>query len=389
MADTSAGATTPPRRRSRAGRALWLAFLALELPLLVAVAAGLAAGVLHPAVFWWAQLCAAFLPYLALALAATAAGSLIARRWVWFGLHGLLLALVLVRMLPPRGHDPAPAEPDDLVMMTFNVPQYGPSAEILRDSMIALVRARNPAVLALQEAWVAGAADPEPERVADHLEGVVAVLPYRLAAAMRDGQSTVPVMVREDAVELVDVSIVGPGDRREAGESDEVRVHFRWRDRDAVLYNIHLRSYGAAKPWRDPRLDVLAPATWLPYLRQYRDAYRARADEVERLSERIAQETLPVIVAGDFNEGPFSWAYRRLRRVAGGGERTDAFHAAGRGDGRTYHGRRPVVRIDFVLADPAFEVVDAFVPASTFSDHRPLVVRLRWAERDAVQRSSD
>ena len=88
---------TEPRRRTRLGRVLWVVFLALELPLLIAVAAGLAAGMLHPSTFWWAQLCAAFLPYLALALAATAAGSLIARRWVWFAVHGFLLALVLLR----------------------------------------------------------------------------------------------------------------------------------------------------------------------------------------------------------------------------------------------------------------------------------------------------
>ena len=188
------------------------------------------------------------------------------------------------------------------------------------------------------------------------------------------------VMIRDGAVEIVEAGIIGPDVRRRAGESDELRVRFRWRGREAVLYNLHLRSYGAAKPWRDPRLDVLAPRTWLPYLRQYRDAVRARAREVERLAEHIDRETLPVIVAGDFNEGPFTWAYRRLSRVPGGGRRTDAFHAAGRGDGRTYHGRRPVVRIDFVLADSAFEVVDAYVPASTFSDHRPVVVRLRWNE---------
>jgi endonuclease/exonuclease/phosphatase (EEP) superfamily protein YafD len=358
---------------------LWAAFVALELPLLVSVAAGLAAGVLHPATFWWAQLCAAFLPYLALMLAATAAGSLLARRWGWFALHGLLLALVLLRMLPPRGHDPAPPEPDDLVVMTFNVPQYGPSAEALRDSMIALVRARQPAILAMQEAWVRGPLGSEPERLADHLEGVDAVLPYDVVVGLRSGQTTVPVMIRDGAVEIVEAGIIGPDVRRRAGESDELRVRFRWRGREAVLYNLHLRSYGAAKPWRDPRLDVLAPRTWLPYLRQYRDAVRARAREVERLAEHIDRETLPVIVAGDFNEGPFTWAYRRLSRVRDGGRRTDAFHAAGRGDGRTYHGRRPVVRIDFVLADPAFEVVDAYVPASTFSDHRPVVVRLRWA----------
>jgi endonuclease/exonuclease/phosphatase (EEP) superfamily protein YafD len=348
--------------------------------LLIAVAAGLAAGVLHPATFWWAQLCAAFLPYLALALAAATAGSMIARRWGWFTLHALLLALVVLRTFAPTRHEPRPPSAEDLVLMTFNTPQYGPSEETLRDSMVALVRSRRPDILAMQEAWIRGPLQPEPERMAAHLEAVDAVLPYQVMAGLRGGESTVPVLLREGVVEAVDVGIVGHPVRRDAGESDEVRVHFRWKGREAVLYNIHLRSYGAAKPWRDPRLDIFAPATWLPYLRQYRNAYRARAEEVERLAATIDRETLPVIIAGDFNEGPFSWAYRRLSRVAGGGMRADAFHVAGRGDGRTYSGRRPVVRIDFVLADPAFEIVDAVVPATRISDHRPVVVRLRWRE---------
>jgi endonuclease/exonuclease/phosphatase (EEP) superfamily protein YafD len=359
---------------------LWVVFLALEAPLLIAVTAGLAAGVLHPSTFWWAQLCAAFLPYLALALAAAAAGSMIARRWGWFALHALVLALVVLRTFAPASHDPRPPSADDLVLMTFNAPQYGPSVETLRDSMVGLIRARRPDILAMQEAWIRGPLDPEPEHLAAHLEAVDAVLPYRVMAGLRDGESYVPVLFREGAAEPIDARILGLPTRRDAGESDELRVRFRWQGREAVLYNIHLRSYGAAKPWRDPRLDVLRPATWLPYLRQYRDAYRGRAAEVERLAEAIDRETLPVIVAGDFNEGPFSWAYRRLSRVAGGGMRQDAFHVAGRGDGRTYSGRRPVVRIDYVLADPAFEVVDAVVPATTISDHRPLLVRLRWRE---------
>jgi endonuclease/exonuclease/phosphatase (EEP) superfamily protein YafD len=359
---------------------LWVLFLALEAPLLLAVAAGLAAGALHPATFWWAQLCAAFLPYLALALAAAAAGSMIARRWGWFALHALLLALVVLRTFAPASHDPRPPSADDLVLMTFNAPQYGPSVEILRDSMVSLIRSGRPDILVMQEAWVRGPLNPEPERMAAHVEAVDAVLPYRVLAGLRAGESYVPVLFREGVAEPLSAGIIGRDGRRDAGQSDELRVHFRWQDREAVLYNIHLRSYGAAKPWRDPRLDVLRPATWLPYLRQYREAYRARAEEVEMIAETIDRESLPVIIAGDFNEGPFSWAYRRLSRVAGGGMRADAFHVAGRGDGRTYSGRRPVVRIDFVLADPAFEVVDAVVPATTISDHRPVVVRLRWRE---------
>ena len=46
--------------------------------------------------------------------------------------------------------------------------------------------------------------------------------------------------------------------------------------------------------------------------------------------------------------------------------------------GRTYRADRPVVRIDYVLADPALEVVSAATAEVGFSDHRPVAVALRW-----------
>jgi len=385
-----------PRAGSRLGRLLWGAFLLAEFPLLVAVTAGWGAGYLHPGPFWWAQLCAAFLPYLAVALGAVTAVPLLFRRWGWVLVHAVPLVLVLSRGLPgdvlAASVEP---RPDDLVLMTFNVPQSGPSAEQLGDSLAALVGAVDPDLLALQEAAVYGprAADGAYRYLPPQVEGVVRREGYRLPpVAWRAGTpelTEVPVLATRSGDPLPDVAaqtVVTSGSEAD-NVTEAVRLPFRWQGRDAVLYNVHLRSYGVPKPWHDPALKVLDPRTWIPYLRGYRTAYGIRAGEVEDLVTHIARERLPVIVVGDFNEGPFSWAYRQLRDA--GAERTDAFRAAGEGDGRTYHARRPVVRIDYVLADPAFEVVSARVRATTFSDHRPLVVRLRWREEARPQEAPD
>lgn len=378
------------RRRTRLGRATWGLFLALELPLIVGVLAGLGAGYLHPRLFWWAQLCAALLPYLALLLAAAAAGALLAGRRGWLAFHAVLLGFVVLRVMPADLFRTMPeAAPGDLVLMTFNVPQSGPSAEALGDSMVALVRARRPDLLAMQESWVRGPRRSTPAREAVQVRSVLGALPYDVVVppglqAERGAEIHVPVLARRGAVEVLEVTAIDTGDPRDAEASRALRVRFRWGGREALLYNLHLRSYGAEKPWQDPTVDLLAPRTWVPYLRRYRAAYRARAMEVETLTGHLHGEGLPVVVVGDLNEAPYSWAYRRLQGAgARSGRRIDAFRAAGRGDGRTYHGRQPVVRIDYVLADPAFEVVAAEVPATVFSDHRPVLVRLRWRDRPA------
>ena len=156
-----------------------------------------------------------------------------------------------------------------------------------------------------------------------------------------------------------------------------LRTQFRWQGREAVHYNLHLHSFGTQKPWRpeDEDADPLELQTWVPFLRQYRYAFSKRAEQVEFILARLEQETLPVIISGDFNDTPNSWTYRQL--VKG---RKDVFESVGRGWGGTYHAKIPLFRIDFVLVSPEWEAVAAHVPDMELSDHRPLAVQLRWRE---------
>ena len=84
---------------------------------------------------------------------------------------------------------------------------------------------------------------------------------------------------------------------------------------------------------------------------------------------------VPSILAGDINDLPDSASWRALA-----GARTDAFAAAGVGDGFTYSATGPVRRIDGVFADHRLQVLTATVVDSPdvhiASDHRPLLVEL-------------
>lgn len=374
------------RRRwwHRVGRLGWLLFLWVDGPLLLAVVGGLAAAYLDPRPFWWLQLLGIALPYLTWTLGVAALVPLVARRWGWFALHLVLLGAVAWRAYPlDRFAASPPSQADDLVVMTFNVPQSGPSGEALSDSLVALIAETQPDVLALQEvtAYTGGA---RPLRHAVHAQALVERLPYALVQPRRAGPESargtvVPVLVRDDAVAVLERRIVPLGAEDEENTSSATRTRFRWQGREGVLYNLHLRSFGDEKPWED-RIRLFEPTTWLPYLRRYRDVFRARAADVEQLAEVVEQETLPVLIVGDFNGTADNWTYRKLL-----GGRRDAFHVAGAGAGNTYRADRPFVRIDFALVDPAWDVTAADVSDVAFSDHRPLVVRLRWAGAEAGQ----
>ena len=174
-----------------------------------------------------------------------------------------------------------------------------------------------------------------------------------------------PVFVRNGSgLVVVEQENVRLGDDDDASIS--IRSRLRWQDREFVLYNVHLRSFGEQKPWNDSDVRLRDPSSWIPYLRVYRGVYARRGREADRLAERIAQETLPVVVAGDFNSTADNAhdAPAPDRRPAAGSPRTDAFRAKGGLTwGRTYHAERPIVRIDFVLVDPAFDVIGADVTA--------------------------
>ncbi len=349
------------------------ALLLLDGLLLLLFAVGYAARYFHPRFAWWAELVATGLPYLSLLLLPATALVALSRRWMLLGLHLLLLGLALVRFVPlERGAQPGP---DDLVLLTFNISRGGGArADQQSRAVAALVRAEKPDVVALQEAFIEYHPTGRAVRPDAPVAALIDSMGYRTIGP--DGSNGAvftpqPVLAHVELLEQTQHLLERYGDAEPAARV--VRTRFRWQGREAVHYNLHLRSFGNRKPWEDERRR--SPRRWLSYLRQYRDAYLVRAREMEQVRAMLAQETLPLIVSGDFNSTPHNWVYHGLADGL-----VDAFRVAGRGWGATYHADFPVARIDHVLVSRAWKVVQAHVSKAPYSDHLPLVVRLRWRE---------
>ena len=97
--------------------------------------------------------------------------------------------------------------------------------------------------------------------------------------------------------------------------------------------------------------------------------------ELHAILDRAVPADVPVIVAGDVNDEPGSAVWQAL--AARG---TDAWAAAGEGDGFTYSATNPQRRIDAVFADPRLPVRTAQVldgaDVRVASDHRPVLVEI-------------
>lgn len=365
--------STPLTFLNAVRRFLRFVFYVLDAALLTLFLVGYLARYMHPRYAWWAEIVAVGLPYLSAGVVAAAALTALRRRWRLLALHAVCLALIVVRFglpLPLRGEE---ARPGDLRVMTFNVPRWGGLAIADKTRRLeALTRAVRPDLVALQEAnTVFDGRRNLSKRSPSYVRSLVDSLHYRVLRPDGGRRTPQPVLGR---LPLDDPSQVA----LQVGTDEEnltyvVRMGFRWKGRRAVLYNVHLHSFGGKKPWEAEDPDPLNMSFWGPYFRQYRRDYRVRAREVEKIRAMLEEETLPVVVVGDFNSTPHSWAYRQL--AAG---MQDAFHRAGSGWGATYHARLPFARIDFVLASEEWEIVDAAVPDVRLSDHRPLLATLRW-----------
>ncbi len=353
--------------------------LSVDALLILVFAAGYLARYLHPRYFWWMDIVAVGLPYVTLLLTAATFGVAAARQWGLLSLHIVIIVLAFARFLPGERYNLPPPRADDLVVITYNMSHWweeGRSERAMK--MRTLVERHEPVLITLQEARLEldGASDTL-VRALPHVRMLVDSMQYSMIYPDddRSAYTALPVLAREDVTLLNQSQIALERMRPAAMTSTIVRTVFRWQGREAVLYNLHLRSFGDRKPWEDSDVRSLEPRAWWSYLFRYRRAYLDRAWEAEKIKAMAAEEALPLILAGDFNSTPHSWVYAHLAE-----DMQDAFLYAGQGWGATYHTNFPFARIDHVLAGPAFEVVRADVLDVALSDHRPLLVRMRWRD---------
>ena len=94
-----------------------------------------------------------------------------------------------------------------------------------------------------------------------------------------------------------------------------------------------------------------------------------RARQADSVAAILRESPYPVIVCGDFNDLPGSYAYTTIR-----GPLSDAYEDYGRPFGRTYNRLSPTLRIDNIFYDPeTFRCIDFKTVPTTLSDHNPIV----------------
>jgi endonuclease/exonuclease/phosphatase family metal-dependent hydrolase len=121
------------------------------------------------------------------------------------------------------------------------------------------------------------------------------------------------------------------------------------------------------------------PREIIRIVRKLKKAFVRRAGQVDILEANIQASPYPVIICGDFNDSPLSYAIHTIRKGF-----KDSFIERGIGFGRTYIGSNVPLRIDNVFAGPYFDFTSHKVLDVRLSDHLPVVTHLRFNKKPGL-----
>jgi endonuclease/exonuclease/phosphatase family metal-dependent hydrolase len=148
------------------------------------------------------------------------------------------------------------------------------------------------------------------------------------------------------------------------------------------VFNVHLQSLKFTQgnlayidePSLESKQDIKRSKTLLS---KFRNGYLKRQVQASHVKNEIDKSPYPVIVCGDFNDVPNSYAYQTI-----GENLQNTFAEKGSGLGRTFTTLAPTLRIDNIFASKTFSVSQFIRLPVALSDHYPIMADLGKEKND-------
>ena len=140
------------------------------------------------------------------------------------------------------------------------------------------------------------------------------------------------------------------------------------------VYNIHLASNFFQKKDFDYLISVETEKVKNGVIgigKKLKYSFERRGREVNQIKSHMNSCPYPIILCGDFNDTPVSYAYQKL-----GENMTDAFLDSGNGFGASFS-KIPTLRIDYIFLNKGFKSYDFTTHEEEFSDHRAVSCLLK------------
>ncbi len=136
------------------------------------------------------------------------------------------------------------------------------------------------------------------------------------------------------------------------------------------VYNVHLESYRTTLMH-----NIDSPRIFKPLFQRVFQADKVRVTQAKIVQKHIKSYKGNVIVLGDFNCTQYAPAYQVLKD-----SKKDTFVEAGKGFGGTYELFNYPFKIDHILVEESFEVINHQNFDINLSDHEPVLAEIKFKD---------
>jgi endonuclease/exonuclease/phosphatase family metal-dependent hydrolase len=265
---------------------------------------------------------------------------------------------------------PSGNKTDSFKVLSYNVRLFnyfesnkGPTSE---KRVLEFLRTQNPDILCLQEFFVLGNPDQDEAAFKAGLSGKY----YSHIKVLGSGKNKYYGIATFTKFPIIRKGeIIHPGSSSLSIYTDVLIGKDTFR-----IYNNHLQSFRLKRIERS-FIDEMTSSQDKQALGEVKSisvslkkGFVKRALQAQVVKEHINRSPFPVIVAGDFNDTPVSYSYRKIRKGL-----NDSFVNSGYGAGFTYKGNYPPNRIDYILYDNALNNSFFEIKKVKYSDHYPII----------------
>lgn len=339
---------------------------------------------LHPEKWWFFALLGLAFPYLLiLVIVFLLFWTLFRSKWAFLSLVALLLGFTNIRALIAfhPGEYSTTKQAQTVRVMTWNVRWFDEQKRITkgaypsRKQMLSFIKEQDPDILCFQEYFETNKVNYSNLK---DIQKMNYPYWYKVIDYGRQGgplEVGVAIFSRYPITDSMRIRYPGPVQLR-AAES-LISCDIRVGDQTIRVFNTHLQSVLFQKEdYERLRMIKTADDSILDasksIVKKLKQGYTSRGAQVDIVREQLDKSPYPVVICGDFNDVPNSYTYFHIR-----GNRQDAFISASNGIGRTYADIAPTLRIDYIMADKRFEVVQCKRFAVPYSDHYPVLADIQ------------